>query len=79
MEAESLEDAKTIVSEEPIDVVLIDLNLRDGLGRELIHYTQAPVILITGASIRDRPGIAATLQKPFRDEVLLSTIKQVAT
>ncbi|MFP4508883.1 MAG: sigma-54-dependent transcriptional regulator [Spirochaetaceae bacterium] len=54
-EAGSVRDARVVLSREPIDLVLLDLTLREESGQELLReitasYPDTAVIVVTGAS-----------------------------
>ena len=71
-----------------IDVAIVDLNLPDGQGTDLIehiksHSPEAEVILITGEATLDIPVVTALqkgafhfISKPFEPPVLLNLVRQ---
>jgi ActR/RegA family two-component response regulator len=75
-------DAMRLVSESTPDVALVDINLRDGeLSYELIDWLQdrgIRIVVLTGyADISLQEGkVAAILQKPARDEVLIASLRE---
>jgi len=74
-------DAARLVSERTPDVALVDIHLRDGeLSYCLInrlHDQGIRVVVITGyADVSPAVGkVAAILQKPMREDVLLASIR----
>lgn len=82
-EAASLEEARTRLAAEPVDVVLLDLHLGCERSGELVSECRArrppaPVVLVTGESELTADEIAAAdavLPKPFRPEQLLATVR----
>jgi CheY-like chemotaxis protein len=76
-------DAERLVSQRIPDVALVDLHLRDGeLSYDLIgrlHNRGVRIVVITGHDDGlPEPGkVAATLQKPVREELLLAALRQI--
>lgn len=87
LEAETLARAETIVSEEPVDVVLLDLHVGEDRGLELLpvlhrERPDAKVCLLSGTSESDPPeqnGFDAFIRKPFELEDLLETVARLAS
>ena len=85
VEAASLAEARRALADDSVDLMLCDLHLEDGDGRELIeelHATERrlPVALLTGTvdlSALDRSSVDAVLEKPFRLEQLLDTVREL--
>ncbi len=77
-------DAVRLVSERTPDVALVDIHLRDGeLSYCLInqlHDQGIRIVVITGyADVSPAVGkIAAIVQKPIREDVLLASIRPVS-
>jgi ActR/RegA family two-component response regulator len=75
-------DAMRLVSESTPDVAIVDINLRDGeLSYELIDWLQdrgIRIVVLTGyADVSFQEGkVAAILQKPARDEVLIASLRE---
>jgi ActR/RegA family two-component response regulator len=75
-------DAKRLVSESAPDAAIVDINLRHGeLSYELIDWLQdrgIRIVVLTGyANTSLQEGkVAAILQKPARDEVLLASLRE---
>ena len=85
LEAATVADARHVLETEPVDVVLLDLNLgaerSDALVDELRGRTPpVPVALVTGSSDApraDRPEADAVLTKPFDLEELTATVRRL--
>jgi len=81
--AATMADAARLVSERTPDVALVDIHLRDGeqsyclINR--LHDQGIRVVVITGyADVSPAVGkVAAILQKPMREDVLLASIRPV--
>jgi DNA-binding NtrC family response regulator len=79
--AATMADAARLVSERTPDVALVDIHLRDGeqsyclINR--LHDQGIRVVVITGyADVSPAVGkVAAILQKPMREDVLLASIR----
>jgi ActR/RegA family two-component response regulator len=75
-------DAMRLVSASTPDVALVDINLRDGeLSYELIEWLQdrgIRIVVLTGYSdiSLQEDKVAAILQKPARDEVLIASLRE---
>lgn len=65
----------------PIDLVLVDLGLRDGDGSDVAHAAQAkgvPVLIVTGRQLDEVDAIGlGCLSKPYPQRDLLRAIKIV--
>jgi CheY-like chemotaxis protein len=76
-------DAERLISQRILDVALVDLHLRDGeLSYDLIgrlHNQGVRIVVITGHDdALPEPGkVAATLQKPVREDLLLAALRQL--
>jgi DNA-binding NtrC family response regulator len=85
LEADTLPSAIELVTNEPIDIVLLDLHVGEQHGLELLPYLResrpdAPVCLLSGTSETDpgRPeGVHAFIRKPFELEDLIGTIERL--
>ena len=85
LEAETLAQAKELVSSEPIDVVLLDLHIGEEHGFELLPHLresrpEAAVCLLSGTSESDpgRPeGVHAFIRKPFELDDLIGTVQRL--
>ena len=79
--AATMADAARLVSERTPDVALVDIHLRDGeqsyclINR--LHDQGVRVVVISGyADVSPAVGkVAAILQKPLREDVLLTSIR----
>lgn len=86
--ASSVAQALTVVSSQPIDVLVSDLGLPDGSGHELMReirrFHNIPGIVLSGfgmdSDVRNsrQAGFAEHLTKPVNMQVLLETIHRVA-
>lgn len=87
-EAEGVAKALATVKDQPVDLVIADLNLKDGSGLNLIEKLRAedatktlPVIIITSDANREdilhgaQIGISGFLLKPFDKNLLLEKIE----
>jgi DNA-binding NtrC family response regulator len=78
-------DAMRMISERIPDVALVDINLRDGEQSycliNQLHDLGIRVVVISGyADVSPAVGkVAAILQKPIREDVLLASIRPVRT
>jgi DNA-binding response OmpR family regulator len=85
LEAPGLEDARRLLREERVDILLVDLHLDGDNGRDLVDELrnagdQTPVALLTGTvdmTAEDRAVANAVLEKPFRPEQLLETVQRL--
>jgi DNA-binding NtrC family response regulator len=77
-------DAARLVSERTPDVALVDINLRDGEQSycliNQLHDQGIRIVVISGyADVSPAAGkVAAILQKPLREDVLLASIRPVS-
>jgi DNA-binding NtrC family response regulator len=86
LEASSLGTARAKLEDEDVDVVVLDVHLRNERSDALVAECHArrppiPVVLVTGSVEITDPGLAeadAILPKPFELEVLLSTVRDLA-
>lgn len=89
-EAASLKDAKTIISKDEIDIILLDLNLPDGNGSQLMNSlkrnpkTNLPfVVAITAETSQESVnknlelGCEYYIKKPFDSEEIQIRIKKL--
>ena len=87
LEAETIDQAAELVSNEPIDVVLLDLHVGERHGLELLPALRAEcpgagVCLLSGTSEADPPdaeGVHDFIRKPFELEVLTETVQRLAS
>jgi DNA-binding NtrC family response regulator len=85
-EAASLGAARATLEEEDVDVVILDVHLRNERSDALVAECHArrpriPVVLVTGSVEITDPGLVeadAILPKPFELDVLLSTVRGLA-
>jgi len=89
--AETGQDALQLAQEERYDVIIMDVNLGEGMDgiettrrlRGLSNYKDVPIIAVTAnltSNIREHcleAGMDAFLPKPFQKEDLLNTIRHV--
>ena len=88
-EAEGLGTALASLTNHPVDIIIADLNLKDGTGLELIRKLRSapataslPVIIITSDADRSQVvegaelGVAGFLLKPFDKNMLLEKIEE---
>lgn len=86
--ASSLAEAQTILDRHAVDLVVTDIRLPDGSGRDLFdslrrHRVGIPVILMTGyGTIADavdlvQKGAADYLTKPFRMTVFIGLVRRL--
>jgi DNA-binding NtrC family response regulator len=77
-------DAVRLVSERTPDVALVDINLRDGEQSycliNQLHDQGIRIVVISGyADVSPAVGeVAAILQKPLREDILLASIRPVS-
>ena len=85
LEAEGLGEAREVLRGDVVDMLLVDLHLADGNGRELVDELRRAgngprIALLTGTvdlSAVDRAGVDAVLEKPFRLEQLRETVQKL--
>src|SRR6266508_3548456 len=83
LEAESLDEAREHLRDAPVDVVLLDVHVGHGDGRELLREIRAgtraiPVAFFTGSAEMEtlrHDGADALIPKPFLLEDLLATVQ----
>lgn len=87
LEAETIQRAIELVTEQPVDVVLLDLHVGERHGTELLPVLRAQrpdaaVCLLSGTSESDPPdeeGVDEFIRKPFELEVLTETVRRLAS
>jgi len=85
-EAGTLAEARAAIAEQPPDVVILDVHVAGGDGRDLLAEIRAsrpelPVALLTGTADRDdllRAGANALIPKPFMIDELRDTVVRLA-
>lgn len=86
LEAATIDRASELVTNEPVDVVLLDLHVGERRGTELLPVLRAErpgaaVCLLSGTSETDPPdeeGVDGFIRKPFEIEVLSETVQRLA-
>ena len=86
LEAATIDRAGELVTNEPVDVVLLDLHVGERRGTELLpvlraERPEAAVCLLSGTSETDPPdeeGVDGFIRKPFEIEVLSETVQRLA-
>ena len=86
LEAGRLDEARELLSDAPVDVVLLDVHVGRDDGRELLRELResspgTPVALLTGSSeprTLEPERADALIPKPFRLEQLISTVRDLA-
>ena len=86
LESGTLADARRVLEQEPVAVLLVDVHVGDGDGRdlvrELVERDDAPrIALLTGTyelPPDERAGADALIEKPFTLVELLSTVRRLA-
>jgi DNA-binding NtrC family response regulator len=86
LEASSLATARETLEAEAVDVVILDVHLRNERSDVLVAECHArqppiPVVLVTGSVEITDPGLVeadAILPKPFELDALLSTVRGLA-
>jgi CheY-like chemotaxis protein len=79
------DDAMRLVSERPPDVALVDVNLRNGEKSygliDRLHQQGIRIVVMSGyADVSPAKGkVAAILQKPMREELLLASLRPART
>jgi DNA-binding NtrC family response regulator len=87
LEAETIDRAAELVSNEPVDVVLLDLHVGERHGMELLPTLRAArpdaaVCLLSGTSESEPPieeGVDEFIRKPFELDVLTDTVQRLAS
>ena len=85
LEAESLAQARVVLSEQEIDVVLLDVHLGGERSDPLIREChgrrpRVPVVLVTGSADGTEAKLSAadaSLPKPFELDALLATVREL--
>jgi DNA-binding response OmpR family regulator len=87
VEAAYLEQARTVLAQEPVDVVLLDLHIGSERGTDLLRELRRDrpdiaVALLTGSPKERSPDDEATadavIAKPFEIEELGRTVRRLA-
>ena len=86
LEAASLDAARQTLSAEQVDVLLVDVHLGAGDGRDLVREVRAAgdtprCALLTGTvelSPAERAGADEVIEKPFTLETLVGTVGRLA-
>ena len=86
LEAGGLNEARELLSREPVDVVLLDVHVGRDDGRDLLRELResssgTPVALLTGSSdagTLEPERADALIPKPFRPDQLVSTVRDLA-
>jgi DNA-binding NtrC family response regulator len=79
------DDAMRLISERPADVALVDVNLRNGEKSygliDRLHEQGTRIVVMSGyADVPQAKGkVAAILQKPMREELLLASLRPART
>jgi DNA-binding response OmpR family regulator len=85
-EAGTLDDAREAMVEDTFDLVILDVHVAGGDGRDLLaelrrSKPELPVALLTGSADRSelvRTGADALIPKPFTLEELRGTVEQLS-
>ena len=85
LEATTVEEGRSALAADDVDVLLIDVHLAGGDGRDLVRELRADgartrVALLTGTvDLRpdERAGADAVLEKPFQLEALIGTVRDL--
>ena len=85
-EAATLDEARAMIVERPLALVILDVHVTGGDGRELLAELRAerpelPVALLTGSAAREellRAGADALIPKPFTLDELRGTVRRLA-
>jgi DNA-binding response OmpR family regulator len=86
LEAASIQAAREALSAEPVDVVLVDVHVGAGDGRDLVRELRAAgerprCALLTGSvelSPDERAGADDVVEKPFTLDTLVATVRRLA-
>lgn len=86
-DAGTLPEARAAIAEHRLDVVILDVHVAGGDGRQLLGELRAsrpdlPVALLTGTADRDdlvRAGADALIPKPFTIDELRDTVRRLAS
>lgn len=87
LEADTIDRAAELASNEPVDVVLLDLHVGDRHGLDLLPILRAQrpnaaVCLLSGTSETEPPdeeGVDEFIRKPFELELLTDTVQRLAS
>ena len=87
LEAGTLEEARTVIAAEDVDVALIDVHVGAGDGLELVRELRRleprrGIVLLTDSvelSVDERAGADEILGKPFTIDELLEVVHRLAT
>ena len=87
LEAGTVDLAAELLTQEPVDVVLLDLHVAGRHGTELLpvikeERPQASICLLSGTSETDPPlgeGVDAFVRKPFEIEHLNATVRRLSS
>jgi len=87
LEAGTVDHAAELLTQEPVDVVLLDLHVAGRHGTELLSVIkaerpQASICLLSGTSETDPPleeGVDAFVRKPFEIEHLNATVRRLSS
>lgn len=85
LEATTVAEGRSALEADDVDVLLIDVHLAGGDGRDLVRELRADgartrVALLTGTvDLRpdERAGADAVLEKPFQLEALIGTVRDL--
>lgn len=86
LEASSLEEARDLLAAGHVDVLLVDVHVGKGDGRDLVRELREAgdmprCALLTGTiqlNPEDRGGADDVIEKPFTLDTLVSTVKRLA-
>jgi DNA-binding response OmpR family regulator len=86
LEAGTLDDARHVLDEHDVDVLLIDVHLGEHDGRDLVRELrtrgrQIAIALLTGSvalPIEHQGGADAVIEKPFALEDLTTVVRRLA-
>ena len=85
LEADSLAQARTVLADTPVELLLLDLHLPDGngltLARDLTARDERPIIIAVTASVLpedlhavEAAGCDGFIGKPYRPQQLIDTL-----
>jgi len=85
LEAETVDEARTKLENEDVDVLLVDVRLGDSDGRDLVREIRAqgrhlPIALLTGSvTLRadERGGADELIEKPFALDTLVDAVRRL--
>jgi DNA-binding response OmpR family regulator len=85
LEARTVSEGRRVLDAEDVDVLLIDVHIAGHDGRDLVREIRAEaartrVALLTGTvdlRAEERAGADAVLEKPFRLETLVGTVRDL--